>query len=91
MLLGHRLPDANALVMFSSRPRRSVLAFHVPAVPRSFRLRMELEHAEKGVNAADPKNANKPKDPHQGYVTYGQTARKRDAAAGGMQPDEKRA
>lgn len=39
-------------------------------VPRSFRLRQELEFAEKG-HSGDKAAANKPKDPHQGFVSFG--------------------
>jgi hypothetical protein len=41
------------------------------AVPRSFRLRQELEFAEKGTSG-DKKATQGPKDPHQGFVSYGQ-------------------
>jgi len=37
-------------------------------VPRSFKLRQELEFAEKGI--IDGSN-NKARDPHQGYISFG--------------------
>lgn len=39
-------------------------------VPRSFRLRQELEFAEKGATM-ESKNTAKAKDPHFGYVSFG--------------------
>jgi len=40
-------------------------------VPRSFRLRMELEVAEKGATADQKANSNKPKDPHAMWISFG--------------------
>ena len=44
-------------------------------VPRSFRLRQELEYAEKGASMESKSNQsaanNKPKDPHAVFVSFG--------------------
>jgi len=42
-------------------------------VPRSFRLRSELEFAEKGVYGLETKQqaAQRGRDPHQGFISYG--------------------
>jgi len=44
-------------------------------VPRSFRLRQELEYAEKGASMESKSNqspaVNKPKDPHSMFVSFG--------------------
>lgn len=40
-------------------------------VPRSFRLRQELEFAEKGSAMESKSNVNKPRDPHAGFVSFG--------------------
>jgi ubiquitin-conjugating enzyme E2 variant len=45
------------------------------SVPRSFRLRQELEYAEKGASMESKSNQsaanNKPKDPHAVFVSFG--------------------
>lgn len=56
-------------------PHSSAVSRSLPCrpcpVPRSFRLRNELEFAEKGTSSMEAKSqaANKPKDPHQARTT----------------------
>eukprot|EP00456_Euglypha_rotunda_P051131 TRINITY_DN41271_c0_g1_i6.p1 TRINITY_DN41271_c0_g1~~TRINITY_DN41271_c0_g1_i6.p1 ORF type:complete len:142 (+),score=26.87 TRINITY_DN41271_c0_g1_i6:58-426(+) len=44
---------------------------YVYKVPRSFKLRYELEMAEKGVHFGETKDKPKPKSPHEAWITFG--------------------
>ena len=75
--------DAPILPLFPVLSRSLSLSHHlcrlcvIPSgtVPRSFRLRQELEYAEKGASMESKSNqaaaSNKPKDPHAVFVSFG--------------------
>jgi len=44
---------------------------HIYRVPRSFKLRYELEMAEKGVHFGESKEKAKPKNPHEQWISFG--------------------